>query len=79
MTEKLWALMHLRSTGEMLEAINILADLDDRTLQGEVRHLIRLGLEQERERVRRLQWPRSRWITVKKFFQFFGEAWEGRR
>ena len=76
MTEKLWAMMHLRSTGQMLEAINILAELDDRT---QLRHLIRLGLEQERERVRRLQWPQSRWTAVRRFFQFFGETWEGRR
>lgn len=77
--QKLLETMRWRLAPDMAEAVRLPAELDDRTVQHEVRQLIRLGLEQERKRVRRVQGTPNRWLVVKKFFQLFGESWEGRK
>jgi hypothetical protein len=44
--------MRLRVTEEMAHAIRQGADLDDRQVQGQIRHLLRLGLEVWQRRMR---------------------------
>ena len=50
--EKLWVDLRLRCTERMAHAIRILAYMEDRTIMGQVRHLLKLGLERECERLR---------------------------
>lgn len=69
--------MRWRLTEDMAQAIRILAEMEDRSMQDQTRHLVRLGLEQERERLRRMKWPRNSVLAVKVFFKLFGESWEG--
>jgi hypothetical protein len=57
----------------MCDAIRVIADFEDRSIMDECRHLIRLGLEQEWERLRCKKWPPNRILAAKRFFQLFGE------
>ena len=70
---KLTHVTRLRMTEQMLEAIQVVAGLDDRTIQDECRHLLRLGLEQKLETLRTAKLPRSLSMARKRFLQLFGE------
>ena len=70
---KLTHVTRLRMTEQMLEAIQVIAGLDDRTIQDECRHLLRLGLEQKLEVLRTAKVPRNLSMARKRFLQLFGE------
>jgi len=42
--------LRTRLADEMITEIRMLAELEDRTYMGEIRHLLRLGLEEETRR-----------------------------
>jgi hypothetical protein len=48
--EKLWTSMRVSMKGSMRDQIRELADLDFRSLEYEIRHLIEIGLREERAR-----------------------------
>lgn len=73
MTEKLWDCFRLRCKGQMHDAIRILAEIEDRTISDEARHLIRLGLEQELERLRTVKVRRRDALAIKALFKLLGE------
>jgi len=43
--EKKWEITRIRMTGEMLDQVRLMAEDEDRQLQDQLRHLVRLGLE----------------------------------
>lgn len=57
----------------VLEPIRVIAELDDRTVQDEVRNLIRLGLQQKLEMLRTAKLPRNLLLAKKRLLQLFGE------
>lgn len=71
--EKLWVDCRLRLTEQMAQAVRILAHLEDRTIGGEIRHLIGLALDQEYERVRKRKLSPKFRAYQKRFLQTFGE------
>jgi hypothetical protein len=65
--------MRLRLTEQMCDSIRVIADFEDRSVQDECRHLIRLGLEQKLETVRTAKVQRNLSAARKRFLQLFGE------
>jgi len=54
------AALRTRLSDEMIAEIRRLAELEDRTYMGEIRHLLRLGLEEETRRLKEANEKRKR-------------------
>ena len=70
---KLTCSLRVRLSEEIYRAVCVLAEIEDRTFMHEVRHLIRLGLEQKLEVLRTAKLPRNLALGRKRFLQLFGE------
>lgn len=64
----------LRVTDAMHEAVTILANLEERSNEEETRYLIRLGLDQERNRIRKAKLAPNLNSARERFLQLFGES-----
>ena len=63
-----------RLTDATYEAVTILANLEERSIVEEARHLIRLGLDQERNRIRKAKLAPNLNSARERFLQLFGES-----
>ena len=64
----------VRLTDATYEAVTILAHLEDRPILDQVRHLIRLGLDEERERLQKKKLAPNLYAARERFLQLFGES-----
>ena len=63
----------VRLTDATYEAVTILANLEERSIIAQARYLIRLGLNEERERLQKAKLAPNLYAARERFLQLFGE------